>query len=198
MVNGIKQFITTGKNADVAIVFALTDKSAGKKGISAFIVDTKAPGYIVARVEDKLGQRASDTAQIVFDNCEVPAANLLGREGGGYRIAMQPPEGDLFHLQGEFREVDPPRRLAYTFHPHHDGLEKEGPSRVTFDLEQQKDQVKLTVVHDGFEVGSEVFVHISRGWPHVLSSLKSYVEAGKGMRAPWYDEQCMQTAGAAR
>jgi butyryl-CoA dehydrogenase len=88
VLNGVKQFITSGKNADVAIVFAVTDKSAGKKGISAFIVDTKTTGYIVARIEDKLGQRASDTAQIVFDNCNVPAENLLGREGDGYRIAL--------------------------------------------------------------------------------------------------------------
>ena len=88
VLNGVKQFITTGKNADVAIVFAVTDKAAAKKGISGFIVDTKTPGYVVARVEDKLGQRASDTAQIVFENCEVPAANLLGREGDGYRIAL--------------------------------------------------------------------------------------------------------------
>jgi alkylation response protein AidB-like acyl-CoA dehydrogenase len=88
VLNGVKQFITTGKNADVAIVFAVTDKAAAKKGISGFIVDTKTPGYVVARVEDKLGQRASDTAQIVFENCEVPAANLLGREGDGYKIAL--------------------------------------------------------------------------------------------------------------
>jgi alkylation response protein AidB-like acyl-CoA dehydrogenase len=88
VLNGVKQFITSGKYADVAVVFAVTDKTAGKKGISAFIVDTATPGYIVARVEDKLGQRASDTAQIVFENCRVPAANLLGREGGGYRIAL--------------------------------------------------------------------------------------------------------------
>ncbi len=88
VLNGVKQFITTGKNADVAIVFAVTDKAAGKRGISAFIVDTKTPGYVVARVDDKLGQRASDTAQIVFEDCKVPAANLLGRPGEGYRIAL--------------------------------------------------------------------------------------------------------------
>ena len=88
VLNGVKQFITSGANADVAIVFAVTDRTAGKKGISAFIVDTNAPGFVVMRVEDKLGQRASDTAQIGFENCEVDAANLLGREGDGYRIAL--------------------------------------------------------------------------------------------------------------
>ncbi len=88
VVNGVKQFITTGKNADVAVVFAVTDKGAAKKGISGFIVDTRTPGYVVARVEDKLGQRASDTAQIVFEDCVVPASNRLGREGDGYRIAL--------------------------------------------------------------------------------------------------------------
>jgi butyryl-CoA dehydrogenase len=88
VLNGVKQFITTGKNADVAIVFAVTDKGAGKKGISGFIVETRTPGYRVAAVEHKLGQHASDTAQIVFEDCEVPAANLLGAEGAGYRIAL--------------------------------------------------------------------------------------------------------------
>jgi len=93
VLNGVKQFITTGANADVAIVFALTDRGAGKKGISAFIVDTKTPGYVVAHVEDKLGQRASDTAQIVLEQCSVPAENLLGAEGDGYRIALANLEG---------------------------------------------------------------------------------------------------------
>ena len=93
VLNGVKQFITTGKNADVAIVFAVTDKARGKKGISGFIVDTATPGFVVARVEEKLGQRASDTAQILFENCRVPAANLLGREGDGYRIALSNLEG---------------------------------------------------------------------------------------------------------
>ena len=93
VLNGVKQFITSGKNGDVAIVMAVTDKAAGKKGISAFIVPTKTPGYIVARVEDKMGQHASDTAQIVFENCRVPAANLLGDEGQGLKIALSGLEG---------------------------------------------------------------------------------------------------------
>ena len=93
VLNGVKQFITTGKNADIAIVFAVTDKASGKRGISAFVVETGTPGYVVARVEEKMGQRASDTAQIVFENCRIPAANLFGREGDGYRIALANLEG---------------------------------------------------------------------------------------------------------
>jgi alkylation response protein AidB-like acyl-CoA dehydrogenase len=88
VLNGVKQFITSGKHADVAVVFAVTDKDAGKKGISAFVVPTATPGYIVARVEEKTGQHASDTAQIVLEGCRIPAANLLGTEGQGYRIAL--------------------------------------------------------------------------------------------------------------
>jgi alkylation response protein AidB-like acyl-CoA dehydrogenase len=88
VLNGVKQFITSGRNADIAIVFAVTDRAAGKKGISAFVLPTSTPGYKVARVEEKTGQRASDTAQIVLENCRVPAANLLAHEGTGYRIAL--------------------------------------------------------------------------------------------------------------
>src|ERR687887_1790740 len=88
VLNGVKQFITSGKNANVAVVFAVTDKGAGKKGISAFLVPTKTPGWVVARVEDKLGQRASDTTQIALENCKVPADHLLAQEGVGYRIAL--------------------------------------------------------------------------------------------------------------
>jgi alkylation response protein AidB-like acyl-CoA dehydrogenase len=93
VINGVKQFITSGKNGDVAIVMAVTDKAAGKRGISAFLVPTSTPGYTVARIEDKLGQHASDTAQIVFDNCRVPASNRLGDEGMGLKIALSGLEG---------------------------------------------------------------------------------------------------------
>jgi alkylation response protein AidB-like acyl-CoA dehydrogenase len=93
VLNGVKQFITSGKNADLAIVLAVTDKAAGKRGISAFIVETSTPGYTVARIEEKLGQHASDTAQILFEDCRVPAFNLIGDEGAGYRIALSGLEG---------------------------------------------------------------------------------------------------------
>ncbi len=88
VLDGVKQFITSGKNADVAIVFAVTDRELGKKGISCFIVETRTPGYVVARVEEKMGQHASDTAQILFEHCRIPAGNLLGARGEGYRIAL--------------------------------------------------------------------------------------------------------------
>jgi alkylation response protein AidB-like acyl-CoA dehydrogenase len=88
VLNGAKQFITTGKEGQLAIVFAMTDPSAGKKGISCFLVPTDTPGYIVARLEEKMGQHASDTAQILFENCRIPDENRLGREGEGYRIAL--------------------------------------------------------------------------------------------------------------
>lgn len=93
VLSGSKQFITSGQNAGVVIVFAVTDPQAGKRGISAFIVPTDAPGYQVARVEDKLGQHASDTCQIVFENVRVPVANRLGEEGEGYKIALANLEG---------------------------------------------------------------------------------------------------------
>jgi butyryl-CoA dehydrogenase len=93
VLNGTKQFITSGKHGDVAIVMAVTDKAAGKKGISAFWVPTDTPGYIVAGIEHKMGQHSSDTAQIVFEQCRVPAENLIGAEGQGYKIALSGLEG---------------------------------------------------------------------------------------------------------
>jgi alkylation response protein AidB-like acyl-CoA dehydrogenase len=88
ILNGSKRFITNGGLAQVNTVFALTDPGAGKRGISAFIVDKDFPGFSVGRVEDKMGIKGSQTAELLFDNCEVPAKNLLGQEGQGFRIAM--------------------------------------------------------------------------------------------------------------
>ena len=93
VLNGVKQFITSGQQADVAIVIAVTDKAAGKRGMSAFLVPTSTPGYVVARLEDKLGQHSSDTAQINFDQCRIPADHLIGAEGEGYKIALSALEG---------------------------------------------------------------------------------------------------------
>ncbi|MDE2081334.1 MAG: acyl-CoA dehydrogenase family protein [Burkholderiales bacterium] len=93
VLDGVKQFVTSGRSADLAIVMAVTDKAAGKKGISAFVVPTETPGYVVERLEDKMGQHASDTAQIRFEGCRVPAANRLGDEGQGLKIALSGLEG---------------------------------------------------------------------------------------------------------
>jgi alkylation response protein AidB-like acyl-CoA dehydrogenase len=93
VLNGSKQFITTGKNAQLALIFAMSDPERGKRGISAFLLPTDSPGYKVARLEEKLGQRASDTAQLVFENLEVRPDQMLGAEGEGYRIALSNLEG---------------------------------------------------------------------------------------------------------
>lgn len=93
LLNGSKAFITSGANADVAIVFAVTDPAAGKKGISAFVVPTDNPGYEVGGIEKKMGQRASDTASIFFKDCKIPADHLIGAEGEGYKIALMNLEG---------------------------------------------------------------------------------------------------------
>ena len=96
VLNGVKQFITSGQNGHAAVVIAVTDKAAGKKGMSAFIVPTHRlgnHGWVVARIEDKLGQHSSDTAQINLENCRVPAENLIGEEGEGYKIALSALEG---------------------------------------------------------------------------------------------------------
>lgn len=93
VINGVKQFITSGKNGHLAVVIAVTDKGAGKNGMSAFLVPTDTPGYVVARLEEKVGQHSSDTAQINFEDCRIPAENLIGEEGEGYRIALSSLEG---------------------------------------------------------------------------------------------------------
>ncbi len=93
VLNGVKQFITSGKNGDLAIVFAVSSPGGGKKGISAFIVPTATPGYVVTHIEEKMGQHASDTAQISFENCRIPEEDMLGAEGEGYRIALSNLEG---------------------------------------------------------------------------------------------------------
>jgi alkylation response protein AidB-like acyl-CoA dehydrogenase len=93
VLSGTKQFISSGSNAQIAIVFAVTDPERGRKGISAFLVPTDSPGFRVARVENKLGQRASDTAQLVFDEVELTPDLMLGAEGEGYKIALANLEG---------------------------------------------------------------------------------------------------------
>jgi hypothetical protein len=93
VLDGVKQFITSGQNGQLAVVIAVTEKAAGKRGMSAFLVPTDTPGYVVARLEDKVGQHSSDTAQIRLENCRIPVENRVGEEGEGYRIALSSLEG---------------------------------------------------------------------------------------------------------
>jgi butyryl-CoA dehydrogenase len=88
VIKGTKQFITSGRTADIAMILAVTEPEAGRKGISCFITPTKNPGYIVVREEDKLGHRNCDTCQIAFEDMKVPASDMLGEPGAGYRIAL--------------------------------------------------------------------------------------------------------------
>jgi alkylation response protein AidB-like acyl-CoA dehydrogenase len=156
VLNGVKQFITSGKNADVAIVMAVTDKSAGKKGISAFIVPTASPGYTVARIEDKMGQRASDTAQIVFDGCRVPAANRLGDEGMGLRIALSGLEGGRIGIASQslgMARAAFEAALAYS------------KERVAFGVpifDHQSVQFKLADMATGLEAARQLIHHAAQ------------------------------------
>ncbi|MBU9344059.1 acyl-CoA dehydrogenase family protein [Burkholderia multivorans] len=93
VLNGAKQFVTNGQRAGVAIVFAMTDPDAGKRGISAFLVPTDTPGFIVGKPEKKMGIRASDTCPITLENCAIPEENLLGNRGEGLKIALSNLEG---------------------------------------------------------------------------------------------------------
>ncbi len=156
VLNGVKQFITSGRNADVAIVMAVTDKAAGKRGISAFIVETATPGYVVARIEEKLGQHASDTAQIVFENCRVPARNLIGDEGTGYKIALSGLEGGRIGIAAQSVGM---ARAAY------EAALKYAQERVAFGkaiFEHQAVQFKLADMAMQIEAARQLIHHAAQ------------------------------------
>jgi hypothetical protein len=153
VLNGVKQFITSGKHADVAVVFAVTDKAAGKKGISAFLVPTSTAGYIVARIEEKTGQRASDTAQIVFENCKVPAENLLAQEGVGYRIALANLESGRINVAAQAVGVARAAleaALAYSRERKSMGKPLIGHQAINF---------RLADMATGIEAGRQLYLH---------------------------------------
>ncbi|MCE4539573.1 acyl-CoA dehydrogenase family protein [Pelomonas sp. P7] len=153
VLDGVKQFITSGKHGDVAIVMAVTDKSAGKKGISAFVVPTGTPGYTVARVEEKMGQHSSDTAQIVFENCRVPAANRLGEEGQGLKIALSGLEGGRIGIASQSVGM---ARAAF------EAALRYSKDRVTFGqpiFEHQAVQFKLAEMATRIEAARQLIWH---------------------------------------
>ncbi len=154
--NGVKQFITSGKNADLAIVFAVTDRAAGKKGISAFIVPTSTPGYLVARIEDKSGQHASDTAQIVFDNCTVAAENLLGEAGIGYRIALANLESGRVNVAAQSVGMAQSALDAALVYAH----ERRSFGKAL--IEHQAVNFRLADMATGIEAGRQLYLHAAR------------------------------------
>src|SRR5687767_10342106 len=153
VLNGVKQFITSGKSADVAVVFAVTSREAGKRGISAFLVPTKTPGYVVARIEEKTGQRASDTAQIVFENCKVPAQNLLGEEGIGYRIALANLESGRINVAAQATGV---ARAAFEAAL---SYSRERKSMGKALIEHQAVNFRLADMATGIEAGRQLYLH---------------------------------------
>ena len=156
VLDGVKQFITSGKHGDVAIVMAVTDKSAGKRGISPFIVETSSPGYVVARVEEKMGQHASDTAQILLENCRVPAANLIGDEGAGYKIALSGLEGGRIGIASQSLGM---ARAAY------EAALKYAKERVAFGkpiYEHQAVQFRLADMATQLEAARQLIHHAAR------------------------------------
>jgi butyryl-CoA dehydrogenase len=154
VLNGVKQFITSGKNADVAVVFAVTDKGAGKKGISAFVVPTSTPGYKVARIEDKTGQRASDTAQIVLENCKTE--HLLGAEGAGYRIALANLESGRINVAAQATGVAQAALAAAIAYA------KERKSMGKHLIEHQAVNFRLADMATQVEAARQLYLHAAR------------------------------------
>jgi alkylation response protein AidB-like acyl-CoA dehydrogenase len=151
VLNGTKQFITSGKNADFAVVFAVTDKGAGKKGISAFVVPTSTPGYKVARIEEKTGQHASDTAQIVLENCKTE--HLLGEQGQGYRIALANLESGRINVAAQATGVARAAfeaALAYA---------RERKSMGKALIQHQAVNFRLADMATGIEAGRQMYLH---------------------------------------
>ena len=154
VLNGVKQFITSGKNADIAVVFAVTDKNAGKKGISAFLVTTSTPGYIVARIEEKTGQRASDTAQIVLENCKTE--HLLGEEGAGYRIALANLESGRINVAAQATGVARAALAAAL------SYSRERRSMGKALIEHQAVNFRLADMATGVEAARQLYLHAAR------------------------------------
>ncbi|HET9011201.1 MAG TPA: acyl-CoA dehydrogenase family protein [Gemmatimonadaceae bacterium] len=156
VLDGVKQFITSGKHGDVAIVMAVTDRSAGKRGISAFVVETATPGYVVARLEEKMGQHASDTAQILLEDCRVPATNLIGDEGTGYKIALSGLEGGRIGIASQSLGM---ARAAY------EAALRYAKERVAFGkpiYEHQAVQFRLADMATRLEAARQLIHHAAR------------------------------------
>jgi butyryl-CoA dehydrogenase len=156
VIDGVKQFITSGKNAALAVVFAVTDKEAGKRGISAFLVPTNTPGYVVSRIEEKTGQRASDTAQVVLERCQVSADHLLAQEGVGYRIALANLESGRINIAAQATGVARAALAAALTYA------RSRKSMGKALIEHQAINFRLADMATGIEAARQLYLHAAR------------------------------------
>ena len=189
--NGAKQFITSGKNADVAIIFARTGAQGGTKGISAFLVPTDAPGYTVVRVESKLGQRASDTCQIALNDVRAPMADRLGDEGEGYRIALSNLQGGRIGIAAQSVGIG---RAAFEVALSY------ARERVVFGkpiIEHQAVGFRLAAMATRIETARQIVLHAAAladaGQPSLMEACMAKLVASEA--AEWVCSEAIQTLG---
>lgn len=191
ILNGTKQFITNGKYARVAIVFAVTDPSAGKKGLSAFLVPSDSEGYSVTTVEEKMGQRSSDTAQLQFDNLKLSADSLLGKEGDGYKIALANLEGGRIGIASQSVGM---ARAAFDFALNYS---KERKSFNTEIFNHQAIQFKLAEMATRLEASRQMVLHAARlkdqGKPCLKEACMAKLFASEN--AEWICSEAIQVLG---
>ncbi len=191
VISGAKQFITSGKNGHVAIVFAVTDPEAGKKGLSAFIVPTDTKGYVVAKVEDKLGQHSSDTCHIVFEDMRVPARQRLGEEGQGLKVALAGLEGGRIGIAAQAVGM---ARGAYT------AALAYAKERVQFGkpiIEHQAVAFRLADMATRIEAAEQLVMHAASLRDAKLACLKeaSMAKLFASETAEWVCSQAIQIHG---
>jgi len=191
VLNGSKQFITSGKNADVAIIFARTGAQGGTKGISAFLVPTDAPGYTVVRVESKLGQRASDTCQIALNDVRAPMADRLGDEGEGYRIALSNLQGGRIGIAAQSVGIG---RAAFEVALSY------ARERVVFGkpiIEHQAVGFRLAAMATRIETARQIVLHAAAladaGQPSLMEACMAKLVASEA--AEWVCSEAIQTLG---
>ena len=191
VLNGTKQFITSGKNADVAVIFARTDSPGGEKGISAFIAPTSAPGYTVLRVESKLGQRASDTCEIALNDMRVPVENRLGQEGEGLLIALSNLQGGRIGIAAQSVGI---ARAAY------EAALTYARERVVFGktiIDHQAVGFRIAAMATRIETARQMVLHAAAltvaGLPSLMEACMAKLVASEA--AEWVCSEAIQTFG---
>jgi alkylation response protein AidB-like acyl-CoA dehydrogenase len=191
VLNGTKQFITSGKNADVAIVFARTGSPGAKSGISAFIAPTGAEGYTVLRIESKLGQRASDTCEIALNDMRVPVENRLGQEGEGLLIALSNLQGGRIGIAAQSVGI---ARAAY------EAALSYARERVVFGkkiIDHQAVGFRIAAMATRIETARQIVLHAAAltvaGLPSLMEACMAKLVASEA--AEWVCSEAIQTFG---